>query len=175
MLPGGIIVQRGTHRVHDSPFGMRLRTAFIAVLIAGCAAPLLPGQSREGEVIARYGPPTDEWRLPDGTRMLMYADTPLGYGSTRIAIDRDSIVRSVEPVINEEHFARLLPGMSMQDVAHELGRPGGFGRYPLLDEDVWSWRYIEFGNRRMFFNAHFDPAGRLKYTSRTPEPPKPRR
>ena len=26
---------------------------------------------------------------------------------------------------------------------------------------------MDFGNRRMFFNVHFDPEGRVKYTSRT--------
>jgi len=152
---------------------MRLSIALavlLPVLLAACAVPLVPGQSREGEVVARYGPPSEQWELPNGSRMLMYADTPMGYGSTRITVDRDGIVRAVEPVINEEHFARLLPGMTMEDVRKELGRPGEFARYPRLGEDVWSWRYVEFGNRRMFFNAHFDPGGRLKYTSRTPEP-----
>jgi hypothetical protein len=35
---------------------------------------------------------------------------------------------------------------------------------------VASWRLVEFGNRRMLFNAHFNPAGAVKYYSRTMDP-----
>ena len=31
-------------------------------------------------------------------------------------------------------------------------------------------RYREAGNRLMFFNAHFDGSGRLKYDSRSEDP-----
>ena len=157
---------------------MRVIAAVIALPLALAACitpPPVPGETREADVIARYGPPSDQWTLPDGSRVFMYADTPMGYGSTRITVDRDSVVRSVEPVINEAHFARLRPGMTKEDVRHELGRPGEVARYPLLNEDVWSWRYVEFGNRRMFFNAHFDANGYFKYASRTPEPRRPLR
>jgi hypothetical protein len=143
--------------------------AFFIVLLSGCATQPLPRS--EGEVVARYGQPSEEWQQPDGTRVLMYADTPLGYGSTRYIVDKDHAVIAVEPVINDEHFARLKAGMTEEDVRHELGRPGERAAYRNLNEYVWSWRYLEFGNRRMFFNAHFDSSsGRLKHTSRTPEP-----
>ena len=147
-----------------------LLTSLLAVLVLAACATQPPPRS-EGELISRHGRPTEEWTLPDGNRALMYADTPLGYGSTRFIVDREYQVIAAEPVINEDHFVRLKAGMSEEDVRHELGRPGETSAYANLNERVWSWRYIEFGNRRMFFNAHFDAgSGRLKYTSRTPEP-----
>lgn len=143
----------------------------MGVLACACATSIQPGVSRESDLIARHGAPSEEWQQPDGTRVLMYADTPMGYGSTKYIVDKDHTVVAVEPVINEEHFARLRPGMTREEVRRELGRPGEFAGYPRLNEDVWSWRYIEFGNRRMFFNAHFDAStGLLKHTSRSPEP-----
>jgi hypothetical protein len=145
--------------------------ALLAVLFGCAASPFAPPPAREGEVIARYGQPTEEWDNPDGTRVLMYSDTPMGYGSRRYVIDKDHNVISGGPVISEEGFARLQQGMSQEQVRRELGRPGETAAYSRLNEHVWSWRYVEFGDRRMFFNAHFDNAtGRLKHTSRTPEP-----
>jgi hypothetical protein len=147
---------------------MRRQSLVLACLaLAACATQ--PPRS-EAELLSRHGPPSEQWEQPDGTRALMYADTPMGYGSTRYVVDRNHAIVAVEPVINEEHFARITPGLSQEQVRRELGRPGEVRGYSRLNETVWSWRYIDFGDRHMFFNAHFDAGtGTVNYTSRSEE------
>jgi hypothetical protein len=131
---------------------------------------LVPGTSREQDVIARLGRPAGEHRLPDGSRVLDFPREPEGMENWRVTIGPDGTVRSVEQLVAEPTFARILPGLTIDQVLQMLGRPSEEQTYPNLAEHVVSWRYLEFGNRVMFFNAHFDSAGRLKYTSRTPDP-----
>jgi hypothetical protein len=51
-----------------------------------------------------------------------------------------------------------------------LGRPTEEKAYANLGERVVSWRYLEFGGRRMFFNAHLDSSDHVKYVTRSPDP-----
>jgi len=75
-----------------------------------------------------------------------------------------------EQVVDESAFANVVLGLTRDEVLQMLGPPTEEQSFANLGEDVVSWRYVEFGNRLMFFNAHFDRSGRLKYTSRTPDP-----
>ena len=137
--------------------------------LLGRFASLIPGTSREQDVIAKFGHPADEHHLPDGSRELDFPREPEGMENWRVTIGPDGTVRSVEQLIDESNFARILPGLTREQVLQMLGRPSEEQSYKNLDENVVSWRYMEFGNRMMFFNAHFDRSGRLKYTSRTPD------
>lgn len=141
----------------------------ITLVLFGCATPLTPGTSREPDVIARFGTSAEEFRLPDGTRVLDYSRQPLGLENWRVILNPDGTVRSVEQLLDETHFARLKPGMSVADVTRELGRPYGTTHYSNLGEDVVSWLYRDPFSR-WFFNAHFDATGRLKTTSRSIDP-----
>ena len=141
----------------------------ITLALGGCAAALIPGTSREPDVIARFGAFAEQSRLPDGTRVLEYPGQPLGLENWRVSLNPDGTVRTVEQLLDEQHFARLKPRMSMDDVIRELGRPYGKVHFSNLDEDIISWLYRDPFSR-MFFNAHFDAAGQLKFTSRTPDP-----
>ncbi len=141
----------------------------MVVALGGCAAALVPGTSREPDVIARFGTSLEESQLPDGGRVLEYPRQPLGLENWRVSLSPDGTVRAVEQLLDEPHFARLKPGMSMDEVKRVLGRPYGTSHYSNLDEDVVSWLYRD-PFTRMFFNAHFDVAGHLKFTSRTPDP-----
>jgi hypothetical protein len=141
----------------------------LPLMLAACAAPIVSGTSREADVYASMGQPDERYDNPDGSRVLMYPGGPLGVQSWRVRIAPDGYVESVEELINDVHFARIQPGMTREQVRRELGRHGEASSFPNLQEDVWSWRYLEFGQRRMFFNVHFDPKGLVKYTSRTEE------
>jgi hypothetical protein len=144
----------------------------LALSLAACATfgNITPGISREPEVIAKFGLPGDAHQAPDGSRVLEYPRQPLGYENWRVTIAPDGTVRAVEQLVDEPTFASLRPGMSRDEVLRALGRPSETSAYPRLEEDVVSWRYMEFGLRSMFFNAHFDRSGRLKSTSRTLDP-----
>lgn len=148
---------------------MRSTTVFLPLVLAGCAAALVPGTSREPDVIARFGNPAEQWQLPDGSRVLEYPRQPLGYENWRVVLAPDGTVRAVQQLLDEVHFARLRPGMTMDEVKREIGPYAEMMHFRNLAETTWSWRYMEPGSRRVFFNAHFDSAGRLKYTSRTDE------
>ena len=139
-----------------------------SLLAAGCTT-LVPGTSREVDVTSYFGKPTEERKLADGGRELEFPRSPLGYENWRVTLGPDGVVRNVEQLLDEPHFKQLKPGMTMDEVKHVLGRPGDYAKYPNLSEEVLSWRYMEF-SVRMFFNAHFDGAGRFKYSSRLEEP-----
>jgi len=140
--------------------------------LAACAefTTLTPGVSREQDVIARFGTPAQVQRLPDGSRVLDFPRQPEGMENWRVTLAPDGTVRNVEQLVDEPTFAKVVPGLSRSQVLQLLGRPSEEKGYPNLGEDVLSWRYLEFGNRRMFFNAHFGTDGRMKYTSRNPDP-----
>jgi hypothetical protein len=76
---------------------------------------------------------------------------------------------SEEPV-DEAVAASLQPGLTRQELVALLGPPAEQAGFRRLNETVASWRLVEFGNRRMLFNAHFNPTGVVKYYSRTMDP-----
>lgn len=141
----------------------------VALVLSGCATPLIPGTSREPDVIARFGTSAEQSRLPDGTRVLDYSRQPLGLENWRVRLNPDGTVLTVEQLLDEPHFAKLKRGMSMDEVKRELGRPYGTTHYSNLGEDVISWLYRDPFSR-WFFNAHFDGSGFLKTTSRSVDP-----
>ena len=151
---------------------MKASIAVAVLALAACAdqARLAPGVSREPEVIAKFGAPAERRQLSDGARVLEFPREPEGMENWRATLAPDGTLRSVEQVIDEPYFAKVLPGMTRNEVLQLLGRPSEEQSYPRLGEDVVSWRYMEFGSRIMFFNAHFGPSGRLTHTSRTPDP-----
>jgi len=152
---------------------MKAGIGLLALTFAGCASlftPLVPGTSREPAVIAKFGTPAATRVLADGGKVLEYPREPEGGENWRVTLAPDGTVRSVEQLVNEPTFAKIVRGMTRDQVLEALGRPTEEKRFVLLKEDVISWRYVEFGSRIMLFNAHFDPSGHLKYTSRTPDP-----
>ena len=88
----------------------------------------------------------------------------------RVTLAQDGTVRSVEQLVDEPVFAKILPGLSRDQVLLALGLPSEERSYQNLQENVVSWRYRAAGSVIMFFNAHFDPTGYLKYTSRSLDP-----
>lgn len=148
---------------------MNLRPVAFSVLIAlgGCAN-LVPGTSREADVLSKFGTPIDQRASTDGGKILEYPRAPLGYENWRVTLGPDGVVRSVEQLLEPSNFARLKPGMTVDEVRMQLGRHAESQKYPNLSEEVLSWRFMEYGNR-MFFNAHFDASGRFKYASKSEE------
>ena len=138
-------------------------------LVTGCTT-LVPGTSREADVTSRFGQPAEQRQLPDGGRVLDFPRAPLGYENWRVTLGPDGTVRSVEQLLEDAHFARIKPGMTVDEVKRELSHPAEYAAYHALSEEVFSWRYMDVGSRRMFFNAHFDASGRVKYSSRSEEP-----
>jgi hypothetical protein len=74
-----------------------------------------------------------------------------------------------EVPLDDRQVLSLQPGITGEELQQRLGPPAMRSGYKRLDETVLSWRLIEPGNRRMFFNAHLDASGRVKYYSSSPD------
>jgi outer membrane protein assembly factor BamE (lipoprotein component of BamABCDE complex) len=123
------------------------------------------GVSSEGDVRAVMGQPDTVRQLPDGKRVLEYPKGPSGVRTWMFTIGGDGKLLDYRQVLMEENFARIQTGMSKEEVRDLLGRPRSVVPFPLKNEEVWDWRYLE-GTRERFFNVHFDmSSGKVVRTS----------
>ena len=76
-------------------------------------------------------------------------------------------------VLNPANFARIQPGMMMEDVRRLLGKPAKAMTYSLKQETAWDWRYLEPPNTAMVFTVWFSSDDRVLRTSSAPDPQAP--
>ncbi len=141
----------------------------LSLLAAGCAnfSAISPGDSAL-TVEARVGPPGAVWKYADGSEVWEYPMGPAGVQTFMIDIGPDRAVRAIRQVLTEEYFAKVVAGMSREDVRRLLGRPKEVWYFPARDEEVWTWRYLEVNYR--FFNVLFDrTSGTVRTTLRLDE------
>jgi hypothetical protein len=117
------------------------------LLVSGCALfqppPLVVGQS-EAQVQALLGPPTQRYGMPDGVVRLEFATGPFGRQTWMVDVGPDGRSRSFDQVLNEANFANFqqrAPGMSVDQLLRELGRPGERQHGGWAGGETWSWRY----------------------------------
>lgn len=146
-----------------------LHAGILAAVLPACDMvglhDLKPGVSTAFEVRDRMGAPTMEWTEPDGTRVWEYPRTPEGIVNYMVVIGPDDILREIRQVLTEENFARVVPGMSRDEVRRLLGKPAHEGYFPLKKEHVWDWKTKSEPGGEKFFNVHFDTQGRVVRTS----------
>ena len=141
---------------------------FPALFAAGCAnfAAIEPGASAQ-QVETLVGAPATVWKNADGSEVWEYPRGPLGVESYMVTLGSDRVVREVRQVLSDETISKLHVGMSRDEVRRLLGRPRDIGFSDLNDEEIWSWRYREWGVRNMELYAQFDrPTGVLKKITR---------
>jgi hypothetical protein len=139
-----------------------------ALLAAGCASfdSISPGTPSQ-EVQARVGAPSSVWKNLDGSEVWEYPQGPLGTQTYMVSFGPEHVVRDIRPVLNEGTFSKLRAGMSREEVRRLLGRPAGASFSDRTDEEIWYWRYLEWGVRKMELYAQFDrPTGALKRITR---------
>jgi len=147
----------------------RAGALLVLILAAGCAnfSAISPGDSAPA-VEARVGPPGSVWKNADGSEVWEYPLGPSGVQTFMIDIGPDRTVRAVRQVLREEYFAKVVPGMSRDEVRRLLGRPKEVWYFPARDEEVWTWRYLEVNYR--LFNVLFDrTSGMVRSTLRLDE------
>jgi hypothetical protein len=150
---------------------MRLTLSFAALAASlwSCAAvsPVTGGMDAM-QVQARMGKPETVRKNSDGSETWEYPGGPLGRQTYMVSLGSDHAVKDVRQVLSEEYFAKVIPGMSRDQVRRLLGKPGEVMVFPARDEEVWSWRYSE--QNPMFFNVLFDRTeGKVRTTQRQEE------
>ena len=152
----------------NTTFSRALLLLFPALLAAGCASfsAITPGASAP-QVEKLVGAPASVWKNADGSEVWEYPRGPLGVETYMVTLGSDRAVREVRQVLSEEYISKLHVGMSRDEVRRLLGRPRDIGFSDLNDEEIWSWRYREWGVRNMELYVQFDrPSGALKKITR---------
>ena len=128
------------------------------------------GVSTEADVRARFGTPENIWDGPGGERIFEYNRQPAGQTNYMISIGPDGRMTALRQVLHPATFARVRPGMTMEDVRKLLGKPMKQASYPLKNEIAWDWRYLEPPNTSMVFTVWFNPDYRVVRTGTAPDP-----
>jgi outer membrane protein assembly factor BamE (lipoprotein component of BamABCDE complex) len=139
---------------------------FAALGLGGCdyfaLQELKPGVSTGEQVREKLGRPDTEWRNADGSVQWEFSRQPAGIECFMATIGPDNILRALEQVLTEEHFARIQRGMIASEVRRALGKPAKEERFALKQETVWSWHIGDGpGNDVHFFTVYFNADGRV--------------
>ena len=130
------------------------------------------GVSSEADVRARFGEPEKIWDAPDGGRTLEYNRQPAGHVNYMITIGTDGKMSSLRQVLNKENFAKVQPGMMMEDVRKMLGKPMKVTPFEQLRETHYDWRYLDGVNvaDSKIFTVVFNPDLRVVSTGSMRDP-----
>jgi outer membrane protein assembly factor BamE (lipoprotein component of BamABCDE complex) len=129
---------------------------------------LTPGVTTEAQIRDQMGEPDTARTFTDGSKRLEYPRGPAGTTTYFVDIDANGRFVSVTQVLTAANLAKVRPGMTQDEVRRLLGKPTSIAEYPLKQERVWSWHWLEGGvNRDAMFNAHFGPDGIVVTTSRS--------
>ncbi len=158
----------------------RLAKSFILILLGATLtacevrmsdpSKLKVGQSTGFDVRDVYGKPSSEWKEPDGSTVWMFVKGPMGYQTFKATVGADNVLKSMEQVLSDPHFAKVQKGMSMIDVERILGKPGEDVTFPLKKERVWTWRYEASPSLKRMFDVHFDTNGQVVDINRRDDP-----
>ena len=127
------------------------------------------GVATESDVLAKFGQPENVWDGPNGERIFEYNRQPSGHKNYMISIGRDGRMTALRQVLHPGNFAKVVPGMKMEDLRKLLGKPMKRTPYAMQREEAWDWRYMEPPNTSMVFTAWLDKDFRVTRTSTAPD------
>lgn len=155
----------------------RVWVALCVVLLASACDPqnireLEEGLSTEADVRARFGEPEAIWDAAQGARTLEYNRQPAGYQNYMITIGPDGKMQALRQVLAPHNFAKVVPGMMMEDVRRMLGKPMRVTRFELKRQTHYDWRYRDGPNAvdARIFSVVFDNDLRVVSTGSTDDP-----
>ncbi|APW37085.1 outer membrane protein assembly factor BamE [Rhodoferax koreense] len=150
-----------------------LGTCLAALLLSGCdpqrIAELEEGVATEADVRAKFGEPEKIWDAPGGGRTLEYNRQPAGTQNYMITIGPDGKMSALRQVLTPENFAKVQPGMMMEDVRKMLGKPMKITPFALKKEVDYDWRYRR-DQQQLIFTVTFDNDYRVLRTGSVPDP-----
>lgn len=128
------------------------------------------GVATEADVRAHFGAPEAIWNGPGGERIFEYNRQPAGQKNYMISIGMDGKMTALRQVLNPANFAKVQPGVTMEDVHRLLGKPMKITPYALKNEVAWDWRYLQPPNTSMVFTVWFSPADLVLRAGSSPDP-----
>lgn len=129
---------------------------------------LQPGLSTIDDARRMAGRPEIIWANEDGSQRLEYPRGPNGTNTYMLDFGPDGRLIAITQALTAENIAKVVPGMTQDDVRRLLGKPTTVAQYALSHETVWSWHWAEGGvSSDAMFNAHFSPEGVVARTSRS--------
>lgn len=132
---------------------------------------LQPGVSTIDDVLRQVGKPEMIRGKEDGSQRLEFPRGPNGVNTYMLDFDPQGRLVSITQALTAENIARIVPGMSRDDVRQLLGKPTTVAQYALSHETVWSWHWAEGGvSGGAMFNAHFSRGNVVIRTSRSEAP-----
>ncbi|MDA7416669.1 outer membrane protein assembly factor BamE [Xenophilus arseniciresistens] len=153
--------------------------AAISAALAGLVAcdpqrirELEEGVSTEADVRARFGEPEAIWDAgPEGPpgRVFEYNRQPAGQKNYMITIGADGKMAALRQVLAPAYFARVQPGMPMEELRKLLGRPAKVTPYALKRETEWEWRWVQAPNSDMVFTAVLNEQQYVVRSGSTPD------
>ncbi len=147
-----------------------------AVPLLGCdpqrIAELEEGVSTEADVRQRFGEPEAVWDGEGGERIFEYNRQPAGYQNYMISIGPDGKMAALRQVLNPGNFARIQPGMPMETVRRQLGKPKAVSQWPAKGEVHYDWRFQDGPNTAdtKIFTVVFSPDLRVLRTETGVDP-----
>ena len=141
---------------------MRILTYLAAAAVAALALvacdqqrinELEEGLSTEADVRDRFGTPDHVWDEGGGAHTLEYNRQPAGERNYMITIGPDGKMSALRQVLTPENFARITPGMPLDEVRRRLGRPAKVTPYALSGETHHDWRFLEPPSQRKMFTV----------------------
>ncbi|MGH8804957.1 MAG: outer membrane protein assembly factor BamE [Polaromonas sp.] len=141
--------------------------------LVGCdsrrIAELEEGVATEADVRARFGEPEKIWDAADmadtplpgaaaapGARTFEYNRQPQGQVNYMITLGADGKMSALRQVLAPQNFARVLPGMRMEQVRKMLGKPMKITPYSLRQETHYDWRFLFPPSTPRIFTVVFD-------------------
>jgi hypothetical protein len=147
--------------------------AFLALI--GCdqqrILELEEGVATEADVRAKFGEPEKIWDAEGGARIFEYNRQPAGHRNYMITIGTDGKMSALRQVLTPANFAKIQPGMMMEEVRKMLGKPMQVIPYALKKETYYNWRYLEDqGNTSKIFSVVMDSNLRVLRTESMLDP-----
>ncbi|MES2415012.1 MAG: outer membrane protein assembly factor BamE [Pseudomonadota bacterium] len=145
----------------------------LVLALAGCdqqrIAELEEGVATEADVRTRFGEPERIWEASDmastpspgaaaqtGARTFEYNRQPQGMVNYMITIGPDGRMSALRQVLSPQTFAKVVPGMTMEQVRKTLGKPMKITPYAAQQQTHYDWRYLNPPNTAMVFTVVFD-------------------
>ena len=121
-----------------------LATLGAVLAMAGCAT-FAPGALPPGTPITEarevVGGPTGEFPLSDGGTRLEFARGSFGRQTWMLDFDTTGRLVHTEQVLDEAHFATVVPGQTADEVRMRIGRPANVFNVGWQRLTVWNYRW----------------------------------